>query len=464
MRRYTELAISNPDDLVFGQCPQPLTTRRGLVIGGGTVYPELNFTLPAMTVEASTMPKVCEHYRQMVTDALARAVQLEADGVVVEFETLPPMTAEPDWGMQIVEILQEALEDVHAKHGLKTALRMTPNDNREMVRPPRMREGEHWEHMLELFDRSAAAGADLLSIESVGGKEVHDQALLYGDIRQVIFALCVMGVRDMEFLWQHIVEIAERHGVVAAGDTACGFANTAMVLAEQRMIPASFAAVVRAVSAVRSLVAYECGARGPGKDCGYENVYLKAITGLPMSLEGKTAACAHRSPVGNIAMAACDLWSNESVQNVRLLGGQAPTVSMEQLIYDCRLMNVATGHGEARRLRDWLVESDAPRDPQAYILTPANAVQLAGVLVAEPNHYRAGRAVARQAVEILQQGSRDGRVRLDPRDAASLEMMSEAIETMPDDVEAFSAQMMAEVEQERFVAADYQLSCGCAGG
>ena len=99
--------------------------------------------------------------------------------------------------------------------------------------------------------------------------------------------------------------------------------------------------MVRAVSAVRSLAAYECGAVGPGKDCGYENPILKAITGFPMAMEGKTSACAHLSPVGNVAAAACDTWSNESVQNVRLLGGMAPTCYVEQLIYDCRLMNQA---------------------------------------------------------------------------------------------------------------------------
>jgi hypothetical protein len=28
----------------------------------------------------------------------------------------------------------------------------------------------------------------------------------------------------------------------------------------------------------------------PGKDCGYENPILKAITGFPMAMEGKTSA------------------------------------------------------------------------------------------------------------------------------------------------------------------------------
>jgi methanol--5-hydroxybenzimidazolylcobamide Co-methyltransferase len=36
--------------------------------------------------------------------------------------------------------------------------------------------------MLELFNRSAAAGAEFLSIESVGGKELHDNALMNGNL------------------------------------------------------------------------------------------------------------------------------------------------------------------------------------------------------------------------------------------------------------------------------------------
>ncbi|HOS02089.1 MAG TPA: methyltransferase MtaB domain-containing protein, partial [Candidatus Hydrogenedentes bacterium] len=39
MPQYKKLAIPNPTDLIFGVSPKPLTTRRGLVIGGGTVYP-----------------------------------------------------------------------------------------------------------------------------------------------------------------------------------------------------------------------------------------------------------------------------------------------------------------------------------------------------------------------------------------------------------------------------------------
>jgi methanol---5-hydroxybenzimidazolylcobamide Co-methyltransferase len=457
--KYTKLTLPNAADLVYGISPHPLKTRLGLEIGGGLVYPELNFTLPNMDIKEATLPEVYRHYRQIARDTLERAAELEAPGVVLEFETLPPMTEHPEVGLEIVNILLEGIQDAHARHGLKGALRCTPNDNREFIRPPLMRSGRYWEAMLELFEKSAAAGAELLSIESVGGKELHDDALVNGDLRAVIFSLCTLGVRDMRFLWGHIAEIASRHGVHAAGDTACGFGNTAMVLAERRMIPRVFAAVVRAVSAVRSLVAYECGAVGPGKDCGYENPILKAITGYPMSMEGKTAACAHLSPMGNLAAATADLWSNESVQNIKLLGGMAPVCYMEQLVYDCRLMNEAAKDGpEARlQLRDWMVRSDAALDPQAMIIAPESAIRLAGAIVGEDTHYAAGKAVARAAIAILREAGAAGSLRIDPKEVPWLDRMEDELDDMPDDEDAFIDEMMQEVDLDVFVPEDYDL-------
>jgi methanol--5-hydroxybenzimidazolylcobamide Co-methyltransferase len=457
---YRELAISSPDELHFGFAPHPLNTRRGLSIGGGTVYPELNFTLPPMTIEASTMPRVRGHYQQAIEGALERAAQLEVPGIVVEFETLPPMTQHPQWGVEIARLLLDAMEDASAKHGLASAFRMTPNDTREFDRPPAMRSGVHLESMLELFEDASAAGAELLSVESVGGKEVGDDALMLCDLPQVVFALCVMGTRDMNFLWRKLQEVADRTGARCAGDSACGFANTAMVLAEQQMIPRVFAAVVRAISAVRSLVAFECGAVGPGKDCAYENPILKAITGFPIAMEGKTASVAHRSPLGNIAAMAADTWSNESVENVKLLGGMAPTCSLEQLAYHCRLFNQALDEGRegALTLRRWLVASDAALDPQAFLLTPESTFSLAEAIVGAPDHYRAGVAVAACAIGLLREGAASGDVRIDPRELPWLDQMEEAVSSLPSDEGAFIERMMGEVDRSKFRPEEYDLA------
>ena len=55
----------------------------------------------------------------------------------------------------------------------------------------------------------------------------------------MVFALGVLAPRDMAWLWDQIVAVAREHGVVAGGDSACGFANTAMQLAGQGMLPES---------------------------------------------------------------------------------------------------------------------------------------------------------------------------------------------------------------------------------
>lgn len=456
---YTKLAIPTADELLFGSAPFPLTTRSGMVLGGGLVYPELNFTLPPMTIDAGTMPKVVQQYRQIIDGALTRASELYAPGVVIEFETLPPMTENPAWGLEVLHVLLDGMKREAARTGLRTVMRMTPNDNREFERPPLMRRGRYWEAMLELFDQSAAAGAELLSIESVGGKELHDDALLNGDIATSLFSLCILGERDMRFLWTQLQAIADRHGVKCAGDTACGFGNTAMVLAEQKMIPRVFAAVVRAITAVRSLVAYECGAVGPGKDCGYENPILKAITGFPMAMEGKTSACAHLSPMGNLAAACCDTWSNESVQNIKLLGGMAPTCYMEQLIYDCRLMNCARVEGKAstRKLQTWLVDSDVALDPQAFIISPHASVEIAKAIVASDSHYHAGIAAARTACDLLSVAHGEGRVRIAANEAHWLDNLRESLDELPIAEDEFIAQQLAVADRGKFRPEEYGL-------
>jgi methanol--5-hydroxybenzimidazolylcobamide Co-methyltransferase len=275
----------------------------------------------------------------------------------------------------------------------------------------------------------------------------------------VIFALCVLGVRDMNFLWTNLNKIACENGAICAGDTACGFGNTAMVLAEQKLISRVFAAVVRAVSAVRSLVAYECGAVGPGKDCGYENPILKAITGFPMAMEGKTAACAHFSRVGNVAAAACDTWSNESVQNVRLLAGMAPTCYLEQLVYDCRLMNEALADGAAASLmlRRWLARSDARLDPQAFILTPESCIAIAKSIVAAPDPYNAGKSAALTAIGLLRAAYHEKQLSLSPREVPMLDLIQDSIEPLPDREDEFIGQMIALLDTSKFITSEYGL-------
>jgi methanol--5-hydroxybenzimidazolylcobamide Co-methyltransferase len=454
-----QTALTELNDFRFGFAPKPVACGRGLVFGAGMVIPEINFTLPPMDINEDTWPEVRRQYEEMIKGVCRRAVELEVPGLLVEFETLPPMTVRPDWGVEITQILAGALRQYHEKHGLKNALRLTPNDNRDHERPALMRRGQYWEGMAQLFESAAGAGADLLAIESTGGKEVNDAALMNADLRGVVFALGVLGARDMEFLWSKIVSFCRQTNIVPSGDTACGFANTAMVLAEQKMIPRLFAAVVRVASVPRSLVAYEMGAVGPSKDCAYEGPYMKAIAGVPISMEGRSAACAHLSPVGNIAQAVCDCWSNESVQNVRLLSGPAPTVSLEQLAYDCRLMNVALakGPGEACRLRDWLVESDASLDQQAFVLRPDVVLRLSQQIMEEKAAYLRTRRAVLATLEELRRAHQSGAVKSAAREVRWLDTLQRQADALPESEAEFIVEMLATIEPGVFLPEEYGL-------
>lgn len=457
MKQFHQLAIPNVKDLIFGKALKPVVSRRGLVIGGGKVYPEINFTLPPMEINDNTFPTILKMYKSIVKEICKRALDLYVEGFVVEFETLMEMTKNPHYAIELTSAMNEIFENYYAKHGLKTALRITPNDLREFMRPPILRSGELLEKMLETFEGCAKAGAEMLSIESTGGKEIHDSALLMCNIREVLFALTILGVRDMAFLWEHIVKIASQSGTFAGGDTACGFGNTAMVLAERRHIPKVFSSVVRTISTVRSLVAYEQGAIGPGKDCGYENVYLKAITGFPMSMEGKSAACAHLSQVGNVASAACDLWSNESIENVKLLGGMAPTISFEQLVYDCRLMNQALETGNETILQHLLVNSDIALDPQAFVLSPEMAIPIAKIIVDSPSPYLAGKKVALFTIEQIRKKHQENRLHIEERELMYFEQMEEQLVGLPDDESRFIELMLPSIDPSKCRIGEYGL-------
>ena len=448
---FRRTAYTDLNDFLYARALHPVLLKNGMSIGGGTLYPEINFTLPSMNVEQDTMQEVLRQYREIITGVCERARDLDCPGFVAEIETLPPMTFQPEWGEAVCRAVVEITKEYAEKFGVRSAVRITPNDIREGSELSHMWRGRHWENMLETFERCANAGVDLLAIESVGGKETHDEAVISCDIQKSIFALSVLGCKDMNILWSSIADIARRTGTVASGDTACGFGNTAMVLADRKYIPKVFAATVRVATAVRSLVAIEQGAQGPHKDCGYEGVYIKAITGTPIAMEGRTSACAHLSPVGNVAGCLADLWSNESIQNIKLLGGMAPTVAFEQLVYDCRLMNEASKRGESAALlmRDLLADSDSALDPQAYVLRPDVVLDISKEIVKETGYYNRTRRAAALALEHMRAAHENGRLRLDKKELSWLDRLADEVDEMPNTAEDFTRQMLPLCEKLR---------------
>ena len=70
--------------------PAPSQCGLGLTIGGGLVYPEVNFTLPTIDINPETWPDVFAHYEQMASEILRRAASLAAPGIVLDSSFSPP--------------------------------------------------------------------------------------------------------------------------------------------------------------------------------------------------------------------------------------------------------------------------------------------------------------------------------------------------------------------------------------
>jgi methanol--5-hydroxybenzimidazolylcobamide Co-methyltransferase len=421
MKKYNSLVYKTAGEMEFGKALYPVSCGFGLTIGNGKVLPEINYTLPPMMVSINNMEEVLKQYDSIINGVLQRALVLDVPGILLEFEHLPPMTDVPEIGVKITERTKEIMKNFHEKHGLKSGLRVTICDTRDEKRPPEMRSGEAIKRIFDSFRENAIAGADLLSIESIGGKEVNDRALMEGSVPGLLFSLGVLAPRDMHFLWKEITRIAKETDVVPAGDSACGLANTAMILADRNYIPEVLAAVVRAMSSVRSLVAFEEGAVGPSKDCAYEGPVMKAITGYTISMEGKSSACAHLSHLGNIAAAVCDLWSNESVQNVKLLSDFAPTVFTEILAYDCRIMNQSIEDGTRDVLKEIFIKSDEFKNVQAFVISPEFSVEIAKAIVREEDDFLRTREAGLKACDLIEKALDKGALVLKKREASWLD-------------------------------------------
>ena len=77
-----------------------------------------------------------------------------------------------------------------------------------------MRDCDYVREMLESF-KECAKHADILSIETMGGKEVFDHAVIRNDIAGMLFGIGILGAADMEWMWPQIVQIAKDAGCIA---------------------------------------------------------------------------------------------------------------------------------------------------------------------------------------------------------------------------------------------------------
>ena len=439
MKLSHEMAYACSADMQFGSALHPVVTRRGLRIGGGMVIPEI-VPHPRPGSETS-MKSIMREFERANGDALERCILVGIPDVVIENEHVFQMTDNTRWGAEIAAEAMALIDSYEAKYGIKAAYRSTIAD----IRKPQMvhmRDSERAQRVLEAFE-ACAPHADIVSIESLGGKEIFDHAVLRNDITGLMFAQAVLGGRDMQWLWPQIVEIATRHSCIPGGDTNCSHANTAMFMAGGLVsndVPHTLAALSRAIGATNTLVAYECGAVGPGKDCAYENPIVKAITGIPISTEGKTAACAHSSLCGNVMAAVCDLWANEAVEYHNMFGGSSSAVFCEILGYDVAAMNSAIAAGHVKAYQECLVNSDRYRSPHGFILSPDIAWKIGRAIVDQPQSlYARARAAALTCGQLMLD---DPLLEFNRHEKESLLGYMRELETMPVSEETFIDQCL----------------------
>jgi len=440
MKRFTQMEYKSPEEMLFGHAKYPVKLADDFEIGAGYVIPELNVA-PGEGTEVSKEKMVSE-CRNIAHSASARAVNVGLPTFILEQEHISQQTYNPDWTGECTQAQVEVLEKFHDEYGIKTALRATPADIRDEEKDSGFWGSDLYNKVIESIEASAANGADIVSIETTGGKSVSDYGIARGDPKAILFGIGVLGSMDMERMWNEIVGICNKHKVIPGGDTDCSQANTAMFLAGgllDKDCSHTVAALARAMGAARSLVAVECGAKGPLKDCGYENPIVKAISGVPIATEGKNATCAHSDLMGNLIAAVTDMWSNESVYHREEMGGTTPEVWLQSLGYEAALMNTAIETGQGEILRDLYTLTDKYRDPQALILAYDNAYRIGKAIVEYGDDpYLRARAAALEAGAIINEAVDAKKMYLTRFERDSLDNALKVFEGLPTESEKFT--------------------------
>ncbi|OKY78399.1 MAG: Methanol-cobalamin methyltransferase B subunit MtaB [Candidatus Methanohalarchaeum thermophilum] len=466
MSKYTSMAYDDPDDMIFGEAPNPVTYGYGgIEAGGGQVFPILKCAPRPGKEERPE--KLKSEYRKIARTTLDRATTLGFPAIEIETEWVHQMGNNPEKfaaGPSVAN-QDELAEKYHEEYGIKTSTCHTPPDLREAekgMRPGHDRESFYPEKVLASFEVAAENGADILKIESTGGMEVADYAIQRQDITAFLWGIGYLGSLDMEWLWGNVVDIADRHDVVAGGDTNCPAANTAMFMAGGYLdqdIPRTFAAITRAIAAARTIVAWEQGASGPDKDCGYEGPIVKAIAGKPTNQEGKDCSVAHADLMGNLTAQVCDGWSNESAEFHEEFSGWSSGTWAEAVGYEASLMNTAKELGMAKELRDMYMASDRYRSPEAYILAYDNAYKIGEAIAEEgDSYYLRSKNAALTAAEMIEEAEESEPLELTKHEKDALDDILTELRALPDDEDKFVDQMLDEYSDlPKFDKEDYEL-------
>ena len=437
--RYTSMAYKDADELVFGHAQQPVSYGFGIKIGAGYVIPEINYA-PRPGAEKDSEKLRKEYVDYISKDILNRAVTAGFPNVQLETEWVSQMNQEK-LSAPVVEGQKAICEKYHEEYGVNCAVRHTIPDQREADEglKPGMGGRSYPEKLFECAEIACENGADNLSCETVGGKEFADYAVTNGDITAFLFGVGYLGSLDMTYVWQEFADIAKKNKAVAGGDTNCSGANVSMFMAGGFLdndVQKTFSAVTRCISAARTLAAWESGAVGPDKDCGYEGIICKAIAGKPTAQEGKNCQCAHCDLQGNLIAQACDLWSNESVEYHPEFGGPSVQCWLGSIGYEAALMNTAIQLGQEKTLRDLYMYADRTRGPEGYVLAYDNAYKVGQAIAENGNDlYLRAKAAGLTGAKIIMNGYETKELALTNKQLDTLKSIIKTLEGLTDETD-----------------------------
>ena len=442
VKRYTKMAYKNPDELVFGHAQSPVSYGFGIKVGAGKVITEINYA-PRPGTEKSPETLTREYVDYISKDVLDRAISIGLPDLQLETEWISQMS-DAKMSVPIVQGQKAITEKYHEEYGINTAVRQTIPDKRDPdngMRPGMDKKNGSPELLFESAEIACENGADVFSVESMGGKELADHAITNGDIVAFLFGVGYLGSHDMTYIWQEFVDICKKNKTIPGGDTNCSGANTSMFMAGGFLdndVQRTFSAITRAISAARTIVAWECGAVGPDKDCGYEGPICKAIAGKPTSQEGKQAHCAHCDIQSNLMASTCDLWSNESVEYHPEFGGSSVQCWLACLGNEVSLMNTAIQFKQERTLRDLYMYADRTRGPEAYILAYDNAHKIGSAIAEHVNDlYLRAKAAGETAAKIIHDGYTSKELPLTRKQFEVLEDCQKQLAALPDNEDKF---------------------------
>ena len=440
--RYTKMAYKDADELIFGHAKHPVSYGFGMKVGSGRVIPEINYApRPGTEKDPQTLRR--EYVDYISKDVLDRAVTIGLPDLQLETEWISQMS-NAKISTPVVEGQKAITEKYHEEYGINTAVRHTIPDKRDPgngMRPGMDKVHGSPELLFENAEVACENGADVFSVESMGGKELADHAITNGDITAFLFGVGYLGSIDMTYIWQNFVDICKKNKTIPGGDTNCSGANTAMFMAGGYLdndVQRTFSAITRAIASARTLVAWECGAVGPDKDCGYEGPICKAIAGKPTAQEGKNCQCAHCDIQGNLMASTCDLWSNESVEYHPEFGGSSVQCWLAPLGYEVALMNTSIELKQEKILRDLYMYTDRVRGPEGYILAYDNAYKIGAAIAENGNDlYLRAKAAGETAAKIIHDGYKSKELPLTKKQLEVLESCQKQLAALPDSEDKF---------------------------